>query len=110
MTQPREAIADGFEHVDGAIAILNIVILDQHEEQEATGIGEDVTLATLDVLARIIAANTAALAALTFGSVVFTDWLSITPALGLASRPACSRAVITSKVLIVVSKPLSRQA
>jgi hypothetical protein len=28
-------------------------------------------------------------------SVVFTDWLSMTPAVGLASRPAFSRAAMT---------------
>jgi len=28
-------------------------------------------------------------------SVVFTDWLSITPAVGLASRPTVSRAAAT---------------
>jgi hypothetical protein len=33
-------------------------------------------------------------------SVVFTDWLSITPALGLAARPVFSRAAITSSWLI----------
>jgi len=35
---------------------------------------------------------------------------SITPALGEASRPACWRAAITSRWLIVASNPLSRQA
>jgi hypothetical protein len=45
----------------------------------------------LTLLARIIAANPA-------GFCGLTDWLSITPALGDASRPACWRAVITRTV------------
>ncbi len=38
-------------------------------------------------------------------SVVFTDWLSITPAVGLASRPAFSRAAITSVWLMTAKVP-----
>ncbi|KMS60023.1 hypothetical protein V474_08935 [Novosphingobium barchaimii LL02] len=43
-------------------------------------------------------------------SVVFTDWLSITPALGEASRPSISRRFITSTVFMASSKPVLRQA
>jgi len=43
-------------------------------------------------------------------SVVLTDWLSITPALGLASRPAASRTAISRRWLIVCQRPSSRQA
>jgi len=41
-------------------------------------------------------------------SVVFTLWESITPAVGEASRPACSRAAITSAWLIDGQTPASR--
>jgi hypothetical protein len=41
--------------------------------------------------------------------VVFTDWLSMTPAVGLASRPAASRTAISSMWLIAFQVPLSRQ-
>jgi hypothetical protein len=54
--------------------------------QIALGVGEDVALAALDLLARVIAARAAT-------SVVFTLWLSITPALGEASRPDASRVI-----------------
>jgi len=43
-------------------------------------------------------------------SVVLTDWLSMTPAVGLASRPARSRAIVTRWKLIVSNSPVSRQA
>ena len=42
-------------------------------------------------------------------SVVFTDWLSITPADGAAWRPAASRAETTSNRLISAQVPSSRQ-
>lgn len=54
----------------------------------ALRVGDDVALAPLDLLARIEAPQTPL-------SLVFTDWLSITPADGLASRPALSRDAIT---------------
>jgi hypothetical protein len=44
--------------------------------------------------------------ALTALSVVFTDWLSMTPAVGLAARPALSRAAITSMWLMATNVPL----
>ena len=43
-------------------------------------------------------------------SVVFTDWLSITPALGEASRPSISRRFMTSTVLMAANRPALRQA
>ena len=43
-------------------------------------------------------------------SVVFTDWLSITPADGLASRPSASRARMSSSWLIPFSVASVRQA
>ena len=103
MAQPREAEADGLENIGCAVAVLNVGGMDEDEDQKSAGVGDDVPLATLDLLARVIARYPPL-------SVVLTDWLSMTPAVGLASRPACSRAVITSRWLIVVSRPLSRQA
>ena len=42
-------------------------------------------------------------------SVVLTDWLLMTPADGLASRPSRSRAAMTSSLLIARNNPSSRQ-
>ena len=103
MAQPWEAIPDGFEHIDGPIPVLDIGGMDEDEDEVAAGIGQDVALATLDLLARIIAANPPL-------SVVLTLWLSITPALGEASRPSTSRRFITSTVLMLANNPLSRHA
>jgi hypothetical protein len=43
-------------------------------------------------------------------SVVLTDWLSMTPADGLASRPAASRVYSNSSKLTLSNTPWSRQA
>ena len=83
MAQPRIARADRSKDAWGAIAILNAGFVHDESYQVALGVGNDVALAALDLL------SCAPL------SVVFTDWLSITPAVGLASRPAASRAAIT---------------
>ena len=39
MAQPREAIPDGFEHIDGPIPVLDIGGMDEDEDEVAAGIG-----------------------------------------------------------------------
>ena len=56
--------------------------------QETLRIDEDVALLALDLFARIIAARIDAAPPF---SALFTLWLSITQAVGLASRPIASR-------------------
>lgn len=51
MAQPWEAIADRFEHIDGAVAVLNVGSVDEDEDQEAAGIGNDMPLAPFDLFA-----------------------------------------------------------
>jgi len=110
MAQPGKPPPHGFEDINRAIAVLNIGCVDQDEDKEAAGVGQDMPLAALDFFPRVIAGRAAALASLAFGSVVLTDWLSITPALGLASRPSISRRFMTSTVFIASSSPALRQA
>ena len=66
------------------VSILNIRRMNNQPDQHSHCIHGDVALAPLYFLPRVIAANS-------FFSVVFTDWLSMTAALGLASRPASLR-------------------
>ena len=68
----------------GAVAVLNIRRVDHDADQEPQGVHGQVALAAFYFLPRVIAANP-------FFSVVFTDWLSMIAALGLASRPASLR-------------------
>ena len=71
-----------------AVAVLDVGRMDDDVQQEADRIDEDVPLAARDLLARIVPLRVdrgppfcAALAL----------WLSMTAAVGLASRPSCSR-------------------
>src|ERR1700716_2269756 len=59
MAQPREAETDGLENFGCAVAVLNISGMDEDEDQKSAGVGDDVALATLDLLARVIARDPA---------------------------------------------------
>jgi hypothetical protein len=76
--------------------------VDFGSEQQAGCVGDDMPLAAFDFLRRIETARSAS-------SVVLTDWLSITPAEGLGSRPAASRACSNNSKLIRSNTPPSRQ-
>ena len=59
--QPGEAVTDAGEHVGRTVAVLDIGGVDDRPDQEALGVGEDMTLPALDLLARIITPWPAAL-------------------------------------------------
>ncbi len=72
----------------GAVAILDVGGVNGGTQQQAERIDEDVALLALDLLARIIARR------IDPGppfSALFTLWLSMMAAVGLASRSSCSR-------------------
>jgi hypothetical protein len=96
VAQPGIARADRSKDAGGAIPILNAGFMHDESDQVALGVGNNVALAALDLSA------TSSLSLFPASkprgpplSVVFTDWLSITPAVGLASRPAASRDAMT---------------
>ena len=88
MTQPGIQRADGFKDVGRTVTILNVRRMDDGTNQEALGIGDDMALASFDFLARIIAGRVDRAPPF---SALLTLWLSMIAAVGLASRPACSR-------------------
>ena len=73
---------------NAAIAILNIRRMDDGMHQQALRIDKDVALLAFDFLARVVAARVDAAPPF---SALFTLWLSMIAAVGLASRPAFSR-------------------
>ncbi len=73
---------------DATVAILDIGAVDDRVEQQTQPIYKDVALLALDLLARIVARR------IDPGppfSALFTLWLSMMAALGLAWRSSCSR-------------------
>ena len=73
---------------EAAVAILNVGGGDDAVQEQALGIDEDVSLPALDQLARVKAGRVDARPPF---SALFTLWLSMTQAVGLASRSAFSR-------------------
>jgi len=57
-------------------------------EQQAQRVGQDMTLAPDDLLARVVAGRIKRSAPF---CAAFAVWLSMIAVVGLASRPACSR-------------------
>ena len=72
----------------GAIAILQVSRMNGDGEDQAEGIDEELAFLAFDLLARVIARRVDARPPF---SALFTLWLSITAALGEASRPSRSR-------------------
>lgn len=74
---------------DGAITVLNIGGMDDDAQEEAEGIDKDVALAPFDLLARIV---TRGIERRPPFAAPLALWASMMAAVGLAVRPACSRA------------------
>ena len=77
------------EHGQAAVAVLDVGGMDARAQQQTERVDQDVALASLDLLARVVARRVGARPPF---SALLTLWLSRIAALGLASLPACSRA------------------
>lgn len=86
--QKRKAAEQGPKDQSAAIAVLDIGRMNNCVEQEPYRIDKDVALLALDFLARVVARWIDAGPPF---SAPFTLWLSMTHAVGLASRPIASR-------------------
>ena len=60
VAQPREAVTDGFEQLRRAVPILDLGAVHQQSDEQAESIGHDMALAPVDLLAGVIAPDTAA--------------------------------------------------
>lgn len=76
------------EHQGGAVAVLNAGVVDHDVQQQPERVDEDVVLDTFDLFTRVVANGVRGRPPF---SAERTLWLSTTAAVGLASRPACSR-------------------
>src|ERR1700674_615413 len=88
LLQERMHPKHGGQQHDAAVAVLDVGAVNDRVEQQTQRIYENVALLALDFLARIIAMR------INPGppfSALFTLWLSMMAAVGLASRSLCSR-------------------
>jgi hypothetical protein len=76
------------QHQFAAVAILNIGVMHNRVQQQAYGIDEDMALLAIDLFPRVVAVRIDAAPPF---SALLTLWLSMTQAVGLASRPIASR-------------------
>src|SRR5260370_19949251 len=107
MPHPRKEVMDGCDYQHRPITILHVGSMDFGADEPAGGVGHDTMFATpslrwgrlltfLPAIPRVAACHARGQAPPRGPplSVVLTDWLSITSADGLDSRPAASRACI----------------
>lgn len=59
MAQPGEAVADRLDEIDRAVTVLNAGGVNRDEQHQPERVGNDVTLAAHDLLARVIASHPA---------------------------------------------------
>src|SRR5574344_1475763 len=69
------------DHLQGPVPVLPVRRLDPDSQRKPGHVGDEVSLPPWGLFARIVAAEPPL-------SVVFTVWLSMIPALGLADRPS----------------------
>jgi len=82
--EPREFPDQLGQHQLGPVAVLDVGGMHDHSQEQAQGVYNDVPLASLDLLAGVVAPGPPF-------STVFTDWLSRIAAEGLGLRPAWTR-------------------
>ena len=100
--EKREAAPHLVEHQRRPVTVLDRGRVDDNAERQAFGVDQRVDLAPLHLLRGVEAY--AAVRTTPF-SADFTDWLSSTAALGLASRPSCSRTAACSFAQIAAHVP-----
>ncbi len=87
LSQEREQAEQVRQQRDAAVAVLDVGRGGQAAQQQALRVDQDVTLLALDQLARVKAGRIDARPPF---SALFTLWLSMMQAVGLASRSAFS--------------------
>ncbi len=100
--QPGKSAQQFGQHQLSAIPVLNVGGMNHHGQEQPHGVHYDVALASGNLFTRVIASGPPF-------SVVFTDWLSMMAALGVASRPAASRTRARKAASTRSQVPSSRQ-
>jgi hypothetical protein len=88
LAQEREPAEQAAQQQRPAVTILNVGRMNDGMQQQTLRVYQDMALLALDLLARVIPVR------IDRGppfSALLTLWLSMIAAVGLASRPACSR-------------------
>ena len=100
--EPGKAVAYFIEDKPCAIAVLDAGGMNDGPQRQAFGVDKGVNLSPLDLLTGVIAYLAIKTAPF---SAAFSVWLSMTAAVGLASRPSCSRKAVCSSSQIASHTP-----
>lgn len=100
--EPGKAGADFIEDERRAIAVLDTCGMNDGPQRQALRIDQRVNFAPLDLLSGVIAYLAVKTAPF---SAALSDWLSMTAAVGLASRPMSSRNVMWSSSQMASQTP-----
>ena len=101
VAQPGKLVPEDCQHLLGPIAVLHTGGRDDYGEDQSEGIDEDMPLAAFDLFVGVEAAEPPF-------SVVLTDWLSMTPALGWRRLPAATRTSPRSRSCMTCQVPSPR--
>ena len=101
--KPGESPQELSQHKLGSITVLNVSSMDHNSQQQTYGVDYDVSLASFNLLTRIVAAWPPF-------SVVLTDWLSMMPALGVSSRPSFCLTLVRKASSILCHVPSLRHS
>lgn len=91
--EPGEEAAQSGEREKCPVAVLDVRRMDHGAQDKALRVDDEMALASLDLLGRVITHRVDRGPPF---SADLTDWLSMMPALGLASRPIASRSFTRS--------------
>ena len=100
--EPGKAVADFVEHERGAVSVLHSGRVNDDAQRQALCVDQRVKLAALDLLAGVVAGQAVMTAPF---SADFNDWLSMTAAVGLASRSMPSRSSMRNVSQIASQTP-----
>src|ERR1700686_5031504 len=104
--EPVEPLAYLVEDQGRAVAILDAGGVDAHAQWEAFGIDQGVELASFDLLSGVVTHCVVFTPVFTAPfSADLSDWLSMIAAVGLTSRPACSRRAKSNSAQIASQAP-----
>jgi len=88
LNEGKQAPGAPIEHQSRTVTILNVGRMDDHIQEQAERVDKDMPLAARNLLARIEALRVEPSAPF---CAALALWLSMIAAVGLASRPSCSR-------------------
>lgn len=100
--EPGKAVADSVEHERGSVAVLHTGRMNDDAQRQALRIDQGVDFSALHLLASVVSGQAVMTAPF---SALFKDWLSMTAAVGDASRSMSSRKSMCSLCQIASQTP-----